>query len=45
VQALFIETHPDPANAMSDAATMLPLPRAIELLGQLAKLHAHIRGG
>jgi len=45
VQALFIETHPDPANAMSDAATMLPLPRAIELLGQLAKLHAHMRGG
>lgn len=45
VQALFIETHPDPANAMSDAATMLPLPRAIELLGELAKLHAHVRGG
>ncbi|MEM7627223.1 MAG: 3-deoxy-8-phosphooctulonate synthase [Planctomycetota bacterium] len=40
VQALFIETHPDPANAKSDAATMLPVPQTLELLGELAKLHA-----
>jgi 2-dehydro-3-deoxyphosphooctonate aldolase (KDO 8-P synthase) len=25
VDALFLETHPDPQNALSDAATMLPL--------------------
>ena len=39
VQALFIEAHPDPANALSDGATMLPLGRAAELLGDLARLH------
>ena len=38
VQALFIEAHPDPANALSDGATMLPLSRAAELLGELAGL-------
>ena len=44
VQALFIETHPDPPNAKSDAATMLPLEQTLELLGQLAKLHETIQG-
>ena len=44
VQALFIETHPDPDNAKSDAATMLPLTQTLELLGQLAKLHELVRG-
>ncbi len=38
VQALFIETHPDPANGKSDAATMLPLDQTLLLLGDLARL-------
>ncbi len=40
VDCLFIETHPDPANAKSDAATMLPLEQMLSLLGELA----HLRG-
>lgn len=40
VQALFIETHPEPAKAKSDAATMLPVDQVVGLLGELAKLHA-----
>lgn len=40
VQALFIETHPDPPSAKSDAATMLPVSQTLELLGELATLHA-----
>lgn len=39
VQALFIETHPDPKNAASDAATMLPVDVTLPLLGDLKKLH------
>lgn len=39
VQALFIETHPDPKNAASDGATMLPVDVALGLLGELKKLH------
>jgi len=39
VQALFIETHPDPASALSDAATMLPLNITKKLLTELAALH------
>lgn len=38
VQALFIETHPEPANALSDAAAMLPLQRTLALLGELKAL-------
>ena len=43
VQALFIETHPDPKNAKSDAATMLPVDQVLKMLGQLAKLHESVR--
>ena len=39
VQALFLEAHPDPSGALSDGATMLPLPRATALLGELAGLN------
>lgn len=38
VQAVFIETHPDPTGAASDGATMLPIETAVDLLGQLARL-------
>ena len=42
VHCLFIETHTDPANAKSDAATMLPLETTLSLLGELAHLHRAI---
>ena len=38
VQALFIETHPEPGQAKSDAATMLPVPQTLALLGDLVRL-------
>ncbi|MEM1108598.1 MAG: 3-deoxy-8-phosphooctulonate synthase [Planctomycetota bacterium] len=44
VQALFIETHPEPVKAKSDAATMLPVSQVTELLGELARLHAAVTG-
>ncbi|MBN8689390.1 MAG: 3-deoxy-8-phosphooctulonate synthase [Armatimonadetes bacterium] len=37
IDALFIEVHPDPANAQSDAATQWPLDRARELLLQVKR--------
>lgn len=40
VDALFLEVHPDPAHALSDAATQWPLARARELLEQVARLQA-----
>jgi len=39
VQAIFLETHPNPADAPSDAATMLPLSQIPPLLEVLSKLH------
>lgn len=39
IDALFMEVHPDPAKALSDAATQWPLARAEELLTQLKKIH------
>lgn len=38
IDALFLEVHPDPSNAASDAATQWPLDRAAELLEQLKAL-------
>ncbi|MGB0768065.1 MAG: 3-deoxy-8-phosphooctulonate synthase [Phycisphaeraceae bacterium] len=43
VSALFIETHPEPQRAKSDAATMLPVDRVLDLLGQLARLHEAVK--
>ena len=40
VHALFIEAHPDPSTAMSDAASMLPLNDALTLLDDVARLAA-----
>jgi len=45
VDCLFIETHPDPASAMSDAATMLPIEMTLKLLGELAHLREAVSGG
>jgi len=36
--AVFLETHPDPANALSDAATMLPLAEAGQILESLVRV-------
>ena len=40
VDALFIETHPDPPNAASDAATVLPIETTLGLLDTVARLRA-----
>ncbi len=45
VHALFIETHPDPKAAMSDASTMLPLETLPALLARVARLHLAAREG
>ena len=39
VDGVFIETHPNPANALSDGANMLPLDQFEGLLTTLASLH------
>lgn len=38
VQGLFIETHPDPTNAKSDAETQLPLSQMATVLDQVLKI-------
>ena len=43
IDALFIEVHPDPANALSDAATQWPLERARELLEQVKIIHEALK--
>lgn len=40
VHAVFIECHPEPARALSDAATMLPLTEAVALVHDLAAIRA-----
>lgn len=42
VDGLFVETHPDPANAKSDGANMLHLDRLEELLVRLLAIRAAI---
>lgn len=39
---IFLETHPDPANALSDGANMLQLSELEPLLQQLTKIRAAI---
>jgi 2-dehydro-3-deoxyphosphooctonate aldolase (KDO 8-P synthase) len=43
VDGLFIETHPDPLNAKSDGANMLPLDQLEELLIKLTRIRQAIR--
>lgn len=38
IDALFLEVHPDPANALSDAATQWPLDKLEGLLEQVARI-------
>lgn len=40
VDGLFVETHPDPASARSDAASMIPLSEMSEFLREVCAIHA-----
>ena len=40
VDGIFLETHPDPSNAKSDGANMLPLDELPGLLGKMVRLRA-----
>lgn len=40
---IFMETHPDPKNAKSDGANMLPLKKAEKLLNNLLLIHQVIK--
>ena len=44
VDAIFLECHPDPASALSDASTVQPLARIAPLLAELAAIRAALRG-
>ena len=43
VSGLFMETHPDPAKALSDGPNAWPLPRMRELLETLVELDAAVK--
>jgi 2-dehydro-3-deoxyphosphooctonate aldolase (KDO 8-P synthase) len=43
VAGLFMETHPDPARALSDGPNAWPLPRMAELLETLVELDALVK--
>jgi 2-dehydro-3-deoxyphosphooctonate aldolase (KDO 8-P synthase) len=43
VNGVFFETHPDPARALSDAATQLPLEQAWEFIRQCVEIHRFTR--
>lgn len=43
VDGLFVETHPDPANAKSDGPNMVPLSEMKELLKKLQKVYAAVQ--
>ncbi len=40
VEGFFVETHPAPADALSDAASMVPLDRLETILTGVARVHA-----
>lgn len=42
VHALFLECHPEPRTALSDAATMLPLAEVAGVLTSIARVHAAV---
>ena len=43
VDGIFLETHPDPASALSDGANMLKIDQLEGLLEQLLKIHRAVR--
>ena len=44
VDGLFLETHPDPSQAKSDGANMLPMQQLPRLLDRLVALRQTING-
>lgn len=44
VSGLFVEAHPDPANAPSDGASAWPLDEVEKLLTEVCKVHFAVRG-
>ncbi|AZD33126.1 2-Keto-3-deoxy-D-manno-octulosonate-8-phosphate synthase [Pseudomonas chlororaphis subsp. aurantiaca] len=44
VDGVFLETHPDPATALSDGPNMIPLALVKQLLGELKELHQVVKG-
>jgi 2-dehydro-3-deoxyphosphooctonate aldolase (KDO 8-P synthase) len=40
---VFMETHPDPANAPSDGPNQIPLDRLVPILVQLREIHSLVR--
>ncbi|MDB5685482.1 MAG: 2-Keto-3-deoxy-D-manno-octulosonate-8-phosphate synthase [Rhizorhabdus sp.] len=44
VAGVFMETHPDPANAMSDGPNAVPLDEFEALAGKLVRLDAFVKG-
>ena len=45
VEAIFLETHPDPSRARSDKATVLPLQEVPDLLGRLVRIREAAASG
>ena len=43
-EGFFLETHPDPANALSDAATQWPLDRLPEILDRTLDVWVRAHG-
>jgi 2-dehydro-3-deoxyphosphooctonate aldolase (KDO 8-P synthase) len=43
ISGLFMETHPDPANALSDGPNAVPLNRMKELLESLVAIDAVVK--
>lgn len=43
IDGLFFEAHPDPAHALSDAATQLPLAEAERFLDEARRVHEAVR--
>lgn len=43
VEGLFFETHPEPAKALSDAATQLPLDQAEAFLDEALRVHDAVK--
>jgi len=44
IDGLFVETHPDPSQALSDAGAMLPLDRMAALLEDVLRVRDAVRG-
>lgn len=39
IDGIFFETHPNPSNAKSDAATQIPLSKARDFIGMIINIH------